>query len=146
MDGASLLDVADRLLEGETEADWRSAVSRAYYAAFHVGRQLLLDCGFRLPRGEQSHAAMSLRLGNADYPEVVDAGRDLSELRSMRNVADYDLDMFFHHTRANALVIIAGKIVEVLQLVAKEVVVRAKITDAIQAYERDVLRQVTWHT
>jgi uncharacterized protein (UPF0332 family) len=35
------LAVAQRLAEGSDEADWRSAISRAYYAAFHVGRDLL---------------------------------------------------------------------------------------------------------
>lgn len=30
------LDVADEFSEGDGEAHWRSAISRAYYAAFHV--------------------------------------------------------------------------------------------------------------
>ena len=38
------LDVADELSDGE--AHWRSAVSRAYYAAFHVARRLLIELGF----------------------------------------------------------------------------------------------------
>jgi hypothetical protein len=103
----------------------------------------LLGCGFRLPRGEQAHAAVILRLSNASHPEVVHAGRNLSDLRSFRNLADYDLAVSFQHSKANALVINAGQIVELLRLVANEPTVKAKIADAIKIYERDVLRQVT---
>ena len=44
------LDLADELLDGSGEASWRSAVSRAYYAAFHTARLLLIHCGFLIPR------------------------------------------------------------------------------------------------
>jgi uncharacterized protein (UPF0332 family) len=144
MDGSSFLEVAERLLDGETEADWRSAVSRAYYAAFHVGRQFLMDCGFHIPRNEQAHAALILRLGNSKYPQMIDSGRYLSDLRASRNAADYDLNFSFAHTEACDLEITAANIIEIIQLVAKEPTVKAKITDAIKTYERDVLRQVTW--
>jgi hypothetical protein len=35
MNWRDFLPLAARLAGGTTEADWRSAVSRAYYAAFH---------------------------------------------------------------------------------------------------------------
>ncbi len=35
MDETGFLNVADALSMGDTEAEWRSAISRAYYAAFH---------------------------------------------------------------------------------------------------------------
>jgi uncharacterized protein (UPF0332 family) len=52
MNGRLFLDLANDLLAAATEQAWRPAVSRAYYAAFHVGRQLLRDfgCGIREPR------------------------------------------------------------------------------------------------
>ncbi|MBI3465767.1 MAG: hypothetical protein HY000_22350 [Planctomycetes bacterium] len=49
MDGRDFLPIAQGLLAGAAEAAWRSAVSRAYYAAFHAARQLLDNLGFRVP-------------------------------------------------------------------------------------------------
>ena len=51
-----LMDVADILITGTHEAEWRSAVSRAYYSAFHAGRLLLRACGFDVPQADQAHA------------------------------------------------------------------------------------------
>ena len=49
------LSLARTLAGGMTEAEWRSASSRAYYAAFHVARLLLLDLGFRVPQADRAH-------------------------------------------------------------------------------------------
>ena len=46
MNWREFLTLAARLAAGAAEEDWRSAVSRAYYSAFHVARQLLSDLGF----------------------------------------------------------------------------------------------------
>jgi uncharacterized protein (UPF0332 family) len=94
MNPNEFLDVAAELLQGLAEGGWRSAVSRAYYSAFHVARRLLRQGGFVVPQGEQAHAYLYLRLGNAGQPDVVAAGRDLNFLRTVRNRADYDIDTF----------------------------------------------------
>ena len=64
MNGREFLVAAKGLLLTATEATDRSAVSRAYYAAFHVGRRLLEDLGFTVPRTERGHAHVWLRLPN----------------------------------------------------------------------------------
>ena len=91
MSTRDLLEVADELLGGLKEAHWRSAVSRAYYAAFHEARRLLGQCGFPAPKGEQAHAYLWLRLSNcgreqpADQPQTTlrrertEAGRLLGD-------------------------------------------------------------------
>jgi len=56
------LDVADEWCVGTREAEWRSAVSRAYYAAFHAAIELMDRCGFVVPKGEQAHGYLWLRL------------------------------------------------------------------------------------
>jgi hypothetical protein len=88
MSSRDLLEVADDLLGGLKEAHWRSAVSRAYYAAFHEARLLLRRCGFAVPRGEQAHAYLWLRLSNCGHPDLAHAGAELNDLRSQRNWAD----------------------------------------------------------
>lgn len=35
MQASEFQDTAERLSQGTTEGDWRSAISRAYYAVFH---------------------------------------------------------------------------------------------------------------
>jgi uncharacterized protein (UPF0332 family) len=50
MNWRDFLSLAARLGADTTEADWRTAVSRAYYAAFHAARQLLTGLNFTVPR------------------------------------------------------------------------------------------------
>src|SRR5947209_2642605 len=81
----------DDLGTGVREVDWRSAVSRAYYAAFHTARDLLRRCGFVVPRADRAHAYLQMRLFNSGHLDVSQAGNHLETLRRARNVADYDL-------------------------------------------------------
>jgi len=144
MNPRALLEVANDLAAGAREADWRSAASRAYYAVFHVARLLLRRCGFVVPRAEQAHAYVWLRLSNCGHPAVRKAGADLSDLRSERNAADYDLDPPFPQTAAISAVQTADDIIKLLDQVPTLPHVQQQITDAIRLYERDVLGQVTW--
>src|SRR5438876_3717736 len=90
MDFREYLSLAFTLANGGTEAEWRSATSRAYYAAFHVARELLSDLGFIVPRGDRAHAYLWLGLGNSGEAPVITAGKNLNDLRGERNRADYD--------------------------------------------------------
>jgi uncharacterized protein (UPF0332 family) len=47
-------DTADRLARGAEEGDWRSAISRTYYAVFHFFREFFLTHGVDVGRGGQS--------------------------------------------------------------------------------------------
>jgi uncharacterized protein (UPF0332 family) len=140
-----ILEVADALCTGVKEAEWRSAVSRAYYAAFHTARLLFQQCGFDVPRADQAHAYLWLRLANSGQPDVVNAGKDLNHLRHLRNWADYDLDQPMDQASVIGYVQAAETIIELLELVGTEPTVRTPVIEAIKIYERDVLRQVTWH-
>lgn len=70
MNARDVLEVADGLSMGTKEAEWRAAVSRAYFAAFHAARQLMEDLGFQVPRGEQAHAYLWKRLSNSGHVDV----------------------------------------------------------------------------
>ncbi len=144
MDGRDFVPVADALAARSTEADWRSAVSRAYYAAFHVARQLLHSCGFAVPRGDQAHAYLWLRLANAGHVNVCQAGNDLSLLRRHRNEADYHLSRPLDQATTLARVGTAKEIIRVLTSADAEPT-KTQITDAMKIYERAVLQNVTWH-
>lgn len=138
------LTLARTLASGTTEAEWRSASSRAYYAAFHVAKLLLHDLGFRVPQADRAHGYLWLRLSNAGHADTMKAGGRLGLLRRQRNWADYD----DHRTIVQAKVIQsvqeAEDIIQALDAAAVEPI-RTQITDVMKIYERHVLKDVTWH-
>ncbi len=144
MDPREFFNVAADWAAGTCEAEWRSAVSRAYYAAFHIARRLFRKAGFAVPRGEQSHAYLWLRLVNSGHKDVITAGLNLSELRGDRNNADYDLADPFSQSFAIDDVNVASSVIDLLETVESTPHVLAQITATMRVYERDVLRDVTW--
>ncbi|HEX5272273.1 MAG TPA: HEPN domain-containing protein [Gemmataceae bacterium] len=144
MNWRDFLPLATRLAGGTTEADWRTAVSRAYYAAFHVARRLLADLNFSVPRADRAHQYLVFRLSNCGEPAVEQAGRDLETLRRLRNRADYDEMPALPRTQATAAVQVAEGIVRALD-VGRQEPARTRIRDLMIAYERDVLHDVTWN-
>ena len=145
MDETGFLDTADDLSTGLREADWRSAISRAYYAAFHKARWILLRSGFAVPHGYQAHAYLWMRLNNSQHPDVVMAGVKLNLLRRARNRADYDFNVSVDQAEGFDAVRVAADIVELLHHLANEPPILTRVIDAIKSYERDVLHKVTWH-
>jgi len=144
MDARNFLTTADQLAQGATEADWRSAVSRAYYAVFHVARRLFTTCGFTVPRADRAHSYLWLRLCNSGDAVVQRAGADLNALRRLRNHADYDVDRPLPQATALAQAQNARRVLQALDAAA-QVPLKTQITDAMKIYERDVLKDVTWH-
>jgi uncharacterized protein (UPF0332 family) len=143
MNGRDFLTVARLLSAGSTEASWRSAISRAYYAAFHISRDLLEALGFTVPFGDQAHAYLYRRLQNCGHPLVASAGMSLDRLRSERNRADYDLHRPVTQTSASSQIVAAERIILAFDSAVNEPT-RTQVTDGIKNYERNVLRQVTW--
>src|SRR5438046_4645269 len=89
--GRDFLTLAELWVKGTSEAEWRTAISRAYYATFHAARELLRELGFVVPRDDSAHRYLIYRLNNAQHPSAERAGLDLDRLRSDRNAADSDL-------------------------------------------------------
>jgi hypothetical protein len=68
------LVLAEKLVTGVTEEEWRSAVSRGYYAAFHSASEFMSGLGFRVPQDEDAHTYLSRRLANSGDPALDRAG------------------------------------------------------------------------
>jgi uncharacterized protein (UPF0332 family) len=85
------LDTADRLSRGTTEGDWRSAVSRAYYAVFHFFREFLAAHGVYVSQGGAVHFNLYSGLNNCGVAAVALIAGRLNDLRDWRAKADYDL-------------------------------------------------------
>ena len=143
MNWRDFLPLAARLAAENSEADWRSAVSRAYYAAFHVARRLFADLKFAVPRADRAHQYLVFRLSNSGEAAVEQVGRDLETLRRLRNRADYDEAPALPQPQAAAAVQVAEGIIRALDA-ARQEPTRTRIRDEMVAYERDVLHDVTW--
>ncbi|HKI33165.1 MAG TPA: HEPN domain-containing protein [Gemmataceae bacterium] len=135
--------MAVRLAAGATEAEWRSATSRAYYAAFHAARDLFRGLGFVVPRADAAHKYLAFRLQNSGNTQLRDAGRELDDLRQLRNEADYDIGRSYGQHIAHSQVALSQRITQGLAVAAVEPT-RTQVRDAMIAYERNVLRRVTW--
>jgi hypothetical protein len=85
-----------------------------------------------------------IRLSNCSHAHVSKAGRDLNNLRSQRNRADDDARYTLVQASAAGYVKLAEDIIRVFDA-AKLDPTRTQITDAMKVYERDVLKDVTWH-
>jgi len=92
MTGRDFVACAEKFAKGSSEAELRSAVSRAYYGAFHEALALLHACGVWLPKTEQVHVKVGYCLRDCGDPDTAMAGQQLDVLRSRRRIADYDLD------------------------------------------------------
>ena len=84
--------LADRLLVSEKNAEgFRSAISRAYYAAFLSAADFLAGMGVFLSRGPGKHTELLTILGNTGDAALLKARDALMTLRDDRNAADYNM-------------------------------------------------------
>lgn len=97
-------DTADRLSQGKSEGDWRSAISRGYYAVFHYFREFLLSNGLPIGTGGQAHYNLYVGLWNCGIPGVAAIGQRIGELRNRRTSADYELKQPLSHSKSVVLV------------------------------------------
>ncbi|HET6882025.1 MAG TPA: HEPN domain-containing protein [Pirellulales bacterium] len=74
------------------EASYRSAVSRAYYGAFHLASSFLSELGFKVPKGANAHGWIPQALVGSGCDDAMDAGRLLQDLHAERITADYRWD------------------------------------------------------
>lgn len=144
MQGEDFLDLADALAAEDSEAAWRTSVSRSYYAAFHVARNLLRDMGFTVPWGPQAHLFVSSRLDGAGHVDIQQTGEQLRIMRRYRNWADYDLDRPVFQPLVLAQYSRGENIVRTLRA-AQEEPFRSRIIEAIRRYEDEDLLDSSWH-
>jgi uncharacterized protein (UPF0332 family) len=83
--------LAAQLANSTQAAELRTAISRAYYAAYHVSAALLEAMGFRPSRGPAGHGDVRNRLSNSGDLEIMRVGNQLGQLHSQRIAADYHL-------------------------------------------------------
>jgi uncharacterized protein (UPF0332 family) len=107
MDGRDLIAVAAHLTQnaalGKAEARFRSAISRAYYGAFHLVAQFLAEHHRPVRENHTGHHEAHGVLLGIGILEAVQAARILNDLRSQRNGADYRLSAKGFDSQADAM-------------------------------------------
>lgn len=145
MDPLDFISLALRLSNSQNEADLRTAVSRAYYGAFHVARKFLVDVGLRWSHKESYAAEIHVKvrhcLSQSGSDDAVLASDQLWALRDLRNQADYELDSakFKSASRVAAAVRVAPVIIDALQRCESDPTF-PETRDRIRKYAGDVLR------
>lgn len=139
MNGQEFIDVAARLTASElaTVATYRSAVSRAYYGAFHLTREFLSTLGFHAPRGANEHQWAPRHFINCQLATAVELGKLLESLHVNRKEADYDLHSTGNETiaAARSAVLRAEQIKSLLTACQNEL---ATVREEMVAYRKAV--------
>jgi uncharacterized protein (UPF0332 family) len=109
-DWNDFLDLAETLAaEPNSEAAARSAISRAYYATFHAGREYLVRASIPLDRSRNAHLQVQEKL----LTQSAEIAQNVLLLHVWRKKADYDnafaTDMA---EQANSAVALAKQTVE----------------------------------
>jgi len=138
MDAADFMSLALKLSQSAGEAERRTAVSRAYYSAFHIAKQLVESCGVRFSSAGATHDKLPFCLAASQDNSLVAASRRLNALRMARNVADYDLaDEECTTAYVNVQLTKARDVVTALLNAEQDILA---IREPIQDYARNVLR------
>ena len=91
MDPLDFLKNANSLMNSTEEAGRRSAVSRAYYDAFHYIRLYLIRESIDVPKDATAHEKLPKYLRNSGLENAKYVGQRLGELKDDRWDADYKI-------------------------------------------------------
>ncbi|GMT47865.1 MAG: hypothetical protein IEMM0007_1431 [bacterium] len=115
-DWSEYVELAEKLIEQEKDkkieaAYYRSSVSRSYYGAYCLARDLLRGNGFDIPRTE-AHKAVREAFQQDGRSVNRKVGEDLKRLWGERKNADYDAPQPFDKVRAEKALKLAKKLLE----------------------------------
>ena len=106
MKGEDYINYASRLVAtppgSHAVCHYRTAISRAYYGAYHLAAAALGELGKHIPANATGHRETIVALQDSGVADAVDAARLIGDLQSARIKADYHLDKDSYFTQANA--------------------------------------------
>jgi hypothetical protein len=135
MDGRAFLESARLLMATPTEANRRSAVGRAYYAALNETRAALARWGFSVPPGVDVEEFVNTRFYLAMDMDAVRVSDVLVRLQRNREIADYSLTeavSFADESMVRDLLLLAEIGIDLLDQIEADPVRRAKAVAAIR--------------
>jgi uncharacterized protein (UPF0332 family) len=77
---------------GTSPSEFRTAISRAYYAAFNLGFNLLNELGLTIANNHEAHKQVYYHFNNSGDSDLIEVATKIDDLRTKRNHADYHLD------------------------------------------------------
>lgn len=93
MTGDDFIAVAAKIAATYSDpASCRTAVSRAYYGAFHLAKSFLADIGIKPPRNANTHVFIQHHLAGSGHTTAGSIASLLGDLHEGRLHADYDLN------------------------------------------------------
>ncbi len=92
MDPRDFLQIARDILGNDKPANCRTAFNRSYYAAYHVGVELLEQAGVKISQSTEGHNQVKRYFNNCGVNDLVVAQQKLVNLYSDRIKADYRLN------------------------------------------------------
>lgn len=137
MDPRDFQILAKKLVAGTNPAEVRTAISRAYYAAFNCAVAILEELGFRINTGSSGHGEVRNRLSNSGDNDLKKVGSQLADLQNKRIQADYRLKKtdIENQKTAQATVQQVDRLIQVLDECLREPR-RQRVIEAIQKWER----------
>ena len=77
---------------GAFPSEYRTAISRSYYAVYNLGINLLKEMGFPIPKNSEAHKQVYYHFNNSGDSKLIEVATKIDDLRTQRNHADYHLD------------------------------------------------------
>jgi len=141
MTGDDFVSLARRLFvtHQADAAAIRTVASRAYYGVFHSAKAFLEEIGFPVPKTENAHLFIQVRLTHANQADASEAGALLGALHESRKRADYDLSSARYQTPdfAAEAIVRADRVLEKLKSCRQEPAV-GEIVRGITAYQTSI--------
>jgi hypothetical protein len=118
-------------------AAYRSAISRAYYAALNVATDVLAGIGQSPGKWDSSHKKVVIDLQQSGDEGLDGAGKRIDQMRTMRNYDDYDMKRLDVEDLSNArrTAETAREAIELLDEFAADAARRKAAADAIARYK-----------
>lgn len=110
-----LQTIAEKLAQADDEASFRSAINRAYYAAFQLSMEYAKTRGFIRNRDGTDHSRIVDQMKSYRETYIKEAGRALERLQVNRNKADYDERIDIKKPIVSASISMADDIIKTLQ-------------------------------
>jgi len=138
-------DLALRFAEhGSFPVEYRTAISRSYYAVYNVGISLLKEMGFTIPKDSNAHVLMRRHFKYSGDIELIEAAEKIKNLKTKRKHADYDLDRPDVEKKHNAKVHVysAGRLIKNMekQCNGKN---RSQIIESMKNWKKDLTKSAT---
>lgn len=89
MNPRDFCELACRLADNQNAADSRTAISRAYFAAYNVGASFVESFALKLPQTKDAHRMLVDCLSNTADAQITPISQQLSDLAGVRVEADY---------------------------------------------------------